>query len=61
MLVPEKGDLFSWGCNEMGQVNPEEVGKLLYYPKHVVLPPGIDKVTDISIGDYFSYLLNRKN
>jgi hypothetical protein len=56
----DKGEMFAWGCNELGQGDPSEIGNIIYHPKRVTLPRGIEKVTDVAIGDYFSFLLNRK-
>ncbi|OXA47091.1 RCC1-like G exchanging factor-like protein [Folsomia candida] len=60
IALTENGQLFSWGCNEVGQANPNEPGKILYHPQYVKLPPGIDKVIDIAMGDYFAFLLNQQ-
>jgi len=60
IALSENGELFAWGCNECGQAYPSEYGDMIYHPKRVKLPEGIQKVTDVAMGDYYSMLLNQQ-
>jgi len=60
MAVTDKGDLFAWGDNECGQVNPYENCRTFYEPRHVNVSPKIGKVKDAAVGDLFSFVVNEK-
>jgi len=60
-MTLENGDLFGWGCNEVGLVNPASWGSTYYKPRHIPLPPDIGKVKDVALGDMSALILNSKS
>lgn len=58
--IPESGNLFCWGCNDSGEVNPNEPSRVFYEPRHVLLPAKIGRIVDACTGDQFSHIVTGK-
>lgn len=56
----EKGQLFGWGSNDTGQVNPDSISTIYYEPVHIKLPRRIGKIVDVALGDMVTFVVNGK-
>ena len=56
----DKGELFAWGCNEVGQIKPGQISTIFREPVHVNLGERVGKILDIAMGDMSTYVLNGK-
>ena len=60
VFFTDKGQVFSWGCNEVGQVNPYETGRTFFEPRFVPFKDKLGKITDIATGEMSSHVVTGK-
>ncbi len=54
----DKGQLFSWGCNEFGQTNPYESGRTFFEPRFVPLKGKLGRIKDVATGEMSTHVVN---
>lgn len=59
-LYLDDGELFGWGCNEAGHINPYDRRRAFSEPQFVNLKRAIGKIVDVAVGDFYSLVLNGK-
>ncbi|CAL8101156.1 unnamed protein product [Orchesella dallaii] len=58
LAVSESGQLFGWGYNDCGQVDPSQISNIFYEPVHVKLPRRVGKIVDVAMGNMFQFVVN---
>ncbi|CAG7734246.1 unnamed protein product [Allacma fusca] len=58
LACSDNGELFGWGCNEMGHLDPSNISRIYYQPVFIKIPDKIGKVVDVAVGNSASFIIN---